>query len=138
MSGRRHRSMGNWSLAQVVWHIAETFQGSMDGFLLGGHRLRRIFLGRRILSWTFKNGIPRNITLDVKLNPPPDVDLESALSKLRKAVDRYEKHTGRLRPHPVFGRLNRKDWDRLHCFHCAHHLSFLVPEDAEGMPATTP
>lgn len=127
MSRTPHASLGNWNLAQTVWHLAETFRGSVDGFRLRGHHLRRIFLGRRILSWTLKNGIPRNITLDERLNPPAIVDLTEANGSLRLAVDRYGKHTGRLKPHPVFGRLNRENWDKLHCFHCAHHLSFLVP-----------
>lgn len=126
MQSRSHQSLGNWTLAQVCRHLADTINGSIDGIRLGGHRLRRIFLGRRILVWTLKNGIPPGVTLDTKLNPPPDCQFDSSFLELKLAVDRYANHRGPLKPHPIFGHLNRKDWDRLHCFHCAHHLSFVV------------
>jgi hypothetical protein len=29
--------------------------------------------------------------------------------------------------YPVFGPTGRDEWDRLHCIHCAHHLSFVWP-----------
>jgi len=131
MAACPHSSAGNWTLAQVCKHLAGTFHGSIDGLLLSGPRLRRIFLGRVILSWTYKHGIPPGITLDPKLNPPFECDLECCIDELSRAIDRYRMHKGGLRPHPIFGRLRRKAWDRLHCFHCAHHLSHIVPV-AEG------
>jgi hypothetical protein len=124
-----HRSAGNWTLAQVCKHLADTIHGSIDGLLLKGHRLRRVLLGRRILAWTLKHGIPQGVTLDPKLNPPTDCDFDISFVELERAMERYRAYRGRLRPHPVFGRLSRKDWDRLHCFHCAHHLSFIVPDE---------
>lgn len=126
MAGRPHRSLGNWTLAQVCKHLADTIDGSIDGIRLGGHRLRRVLLGRRILAWTYRHGIPPGVTLDPKLNPPSDCAFESAYVDLEHAIARYRDFQGRLKPHPVFGRLKREEWDRLHCFHCAHHLSFIV------------
>ena len=123
-----HFSAGNWSLAQVCKHLADTIHGSIDGIRLGGHRLRRIFLGRRILAWSLKHGIPSGITVDPRLTPPSDCELNKSVCELEAAIERYQGHRGRLQPHPIFGRLNRKDWDRLHWFHCAHHLSHIVPE----------
>lgn len=126
-----HNSAGNWTLAQVCKHLADTIHGSIDGIRLGGHRLRRLLLGRRILAWTIKHGIPSGVTLDPKLNPPANCNFETALGELERAMARYQAHQGPLKPHPIFGRLNRKDWDRLHCFHCAHHLGFIVPADSK-------
>jgi uncharacterized protein DUF1569 len=126
MASRPHRSLGNWTLAQVCKHLADTIHGSIDGIRLDGHRLRRVLLGRRILAWTYRHGIPPGVTLDPKLNPPVECVFESAYAELERAIARYRAFDGRLRPHPVFGRLKRSDWDRLHCFHCAHHLSFIV------------
>jgi hypothetical protein len=129
MHAREHRFAGNWTLAQVCKHLANTFHGSIDGLLLGGHRLRRVLLGRRILAWSLKHGIPPGVTLDPRLNPPADCDYVTSFCELERALERYKAHKCRLKPHPIFGRLNRRDWDRLHCFHCAHHLSFIVPEE---------
>ena len=129
MNACTHESAGNWTLAQVCKHLAGTFHGSIDGFLMSGHTLRRIILGRRILAWTYKHGIPPGVTLDPRLNPPADCDVTTSLEELSHAIERYERHPGRLKPHPIFGRLSRKAWDQLHCFHCAHHLSFIVSVD---------
>jgi len=135
MQSRPHCNLGQWTLAQACKHLADTFHASIDGIKLGGHRLRRLLLGRKILGWTFKNGIPPGVTVDEKLTPPPGCDIEKSLRELEVAIRRYRAHTGKLRPHPIFGRLSRPEWDRLHCFHCAHHLSFIVeaptePEDS--------
>ncbi len=125
-----HSCAGNWTLAQACKHLADTFHGSIDGIRLGGHRLRRIFLGRRILAWSLKHGIPPGITVDPRLTPPPDCEFNQSFRQLESAIERYRAHRGRLQPHPIFGRLSRKDWDRLHCFHCAHHLSFLIVDES--------
>jgi hypothetical protein len=84
---------------------------------------------RKILRVTLAKGIPPGYTVDAKLTPPPFVDLESASEALGAAIDRYVGHTGPLRAHPLFGRLPRAVWDTFHCFHAAHHLSFVIPED---------
>ncbi len=122
-----HRTVGNWTLAQVCRHLADTIDGSMDGLDLSRHRFKRFFLSKRLVRHTFRHGIPPGYTVDPKLNPPPDVTLEPSVAALERAVARYQSYEGRLRPHPLFGDLSRGTWDRLHCFHGAHHLSFVVP-----------
>jgi len=70
--------------------------------------------------------------------PPAHVELGPAIEELRRAIDRYLGHRGRLRPHPLFGCLSRADWDRLHCVHAAHHLSLQAPSgdcDASAGPS---
>ncbi len=100
----------------------------MDGLDLSRHRFKRWFMAKRMLAWTFENGIPRNVTVDPRITPPGEVDLASALAELVRAVDRYKAFHGRLKAHPLFGRMDRPTWDRLHCVHCAHHLSFIVAQ----------
>ncbi len=104
----------------------------MDGFDLRRHRIKRWFFSKPLLGYTYRYGIPRGYTVDPKLTPPPGVELAPAVQALEAAIDRYRSHTGRLHPHPLFGRLSRKGWDRLHCFHCAHHLSFVQPHGSPG------
>jgi len=131
-----HRSAGNWTLAQVCKHLTDTIHGSINGLLLSGPRWRRVLFGRRILAWTLKNGIPPGVTLDSKLTPPPDCEFDVSLRQLERAIERYSAYRGRLQPHPVFGQLNRETWNRLHCFHCAHHLSFIVPTEFNSQQET--
>ncbi|UCE60149.1 MAG: DUF1569 domain-containing protein [Phycisphaerales bacterium] len=123
-----HQTFGNWSLGQICDHLAKSFVGSMEGFDLSGHRLKRFFIRRRMLEVALTKGIPRGWTVDSNLTPMPEVDLREAVEALTRAVERYRQHDGRLHAHPLFGNMPRDIWDRVHCVHCAHHLSFAVPE----------
>ena len=127
LAGRPHQTVGNWTLAQVCRHLADTIDGSIDGLDLSRHRFKRFFLSKRLLRYTYRHGIPPGYTIDPKLNPPSDVTFDESVAALERAVARYQSYEGRLRPHPLFGDLSREMWDRLHCFHGAHHLSFVVP-----------
>ena len=122
-----HRVVGKWTLAQVCKHLADSIHGSMDGFDLRRHRFKRFFLAKIMLRFTYWWGIPPGYTVDPKLTPPEEVDLDRAVSELQHAIARYERHEGALAPHPLFGELSRPGWDRMHRFHCAHHLRFVVP-----------
>jgi len=118
---------GRWTLAQVCKHLSDSVNGAIDGFDLRRRRLERWFFAKPLLWLTYRYGIPSGYTIDPKLTPPPDVDGERAFEELRRAVERYQAYAGPLQPHPLFGRLSRAEWDRMQCFHCAHHLSFLIP-----------
>jgi Protein of unknown function (DUF1569) len=59
--------------------------------------------------------------------PKPGLDARAEADALRAALRFYAAHTGPLAEHPFFGRISRDEWTRLHCIHCAHHLSFVHP-----------
>jgi len=124
-----HQTIRNWTLAQVCRHLADTFHGSIDGFSLRRHRLKRWLFHRSLLRYTFRWGIPENYTVDPNLTPPPGVELEESLRSLEEAIARFRSHGGELKPHPLFGRLDRANWERLHLFHAAHHLGFVLPSE---------
>lgn len=124
-----HHVTGQWSLAQTCHHLADSLNGSMDGFRVSRHRIMRVLFGRLALRKVFDTGeIDPGFTVTDRLNPPPDADLDDAVERLRAAVERYRAHAGALAVHPFFGKLTRREWDRLHCIHCAHHLRRVVPD----------
>lgn len=115
-----------WSLAQVCRHLADTIHGSMDGFDMTLHAGKPLW-ERRVLLWvTFALGIPEGVVVDPKLTPPEGLRLDDGIAALDNALARYQRHTGPLRPHPLFGHLSRREWDRLHRVHAAHHLGFIA------------
>lgn len=126
LRAREHAALGRWTLAQICKHLADSINGSIDGLDLSRHRFKRWFLAGRMLAWTFENGIPTGITVDPKLTPPSGLEIAPAYAALEEAIRRYQAYRGRLEPHPLFGRMSRVKWDRLHCIHCAHHLSFIT------------
>ncbi len=129
-----HRVVANWSLAQVCEHLAHGFIGSMEGFDLRNHRIKRFFIKRRMLQVAITQGIPRGWTVDPRITPRENVDLHEAIDALDAAIRRYLAHDGKLHAHPLFGRMKRETWDRVHCVHCAHHLSFVVMGDDSFAP----
>jgi hypothetical protein len=122
-----HHTTADWSLAQICHHLTASFIGSMEGFDLSNHRLKRLLLKRKMLQVALSKGIPRNYMVDPNLTPPPEVDLQEAIHALANAIQRYENHRGVLHAHPLFGKMSREVWDKVHCVHCAHHLSFVIP-----------
>jgi hypothetical protein len=60
-----------------------------------------------------------------------DLDLDEAVDGLAGAIERYRAHNGTLQAHPLFGKMPRELWDRIHRIHCAHHLSFVAPVETE-------
>ena len=49
---------------------------------------------------------------------------------MRRAIAHYEASPGPVVPHRLFGFMTRQEWDRFHCIHAAHHLSFAIPDAA--------
>lgn len=126
-----HRAVGNWTLAQTCRHLADSFHGSIDGFRTDRHRIMRTLFGRRALGRVFAtHRIDEGFTVTDRLNPPADSDPEESAARLDAALRRFIEHTGPWGIHPFFGRLTGAEWTRLHCIHCAHHLSFVIPSTA--------
>lgn len=121
-----HRTLGRWTLGQICWHLAQSFHGSLDGFDLRRHRIKRFFLARPMFDYTLRYGIPRNYTVDPGIHPPGSIEQDEGIDALTDAINRYLGYEGSLKAHPLFGVMDRSRWNRLHCVHTAHHLSFVV------------
>ncbi len=123
------RTVGRWSLGQICWHLSESFVGSIEGFGVRRHLFMRTFLGRIALRRVFQTqSIDAGFTVTDRLDPPEDAGVATSVASLEAAMDRYRSYSGAMGVHPFFGRLTRSEWDRLHCIHSAHHLSFATPD----------
>jgi hypothetical protein len=127
-----HRTVGNWTLGQICNHLTRAITGSVDGFPGKMPWLFRMTIGplilRRILG---KGEMPAGIKLPEKLLPRPGLDDRAEAEALRAALRLFAAHPGPWAAHPLAGRLDRETWERLHCIHSAHHLSFALPGAAE-------
>jgi hypothetical protein len=52
-------------------------------------------------------------------------DLNRAWDALFSALDQFERHSGPLHEHFLFGALTKEEFGRLHAMHLADHLSAL-------------
>lgn len=120
------RSIGKWTPAQNVEHIARFIDASIDGFTVKAPLLMRI-AGRLVKRMVLRRPMSPGFRLPVSMEPfipPPSTSWDEAVSHLRRGVAR----AGRSMMHaksPAFGRLNHDEWERLHCRHAEMHFSFL-------------
>jgi hypothetical protein len=131
----RVRPLGNWSPAQVVWHISRLMELSFDGF---SWRYRRgpTWLTRliRFLSWrwliqlAFAPGF-QNPPEAAALEPPPAVSMEEAVADLRRQVERIRRGERMTQAAGVEGPYSHEQWLYIHLRHAELHLSFLAIED---------
>ena len=121
------RMVGNWSLGQVLRHLAASFAYSIDGFpfLLPAplRFLVRLTMKKRALARPLSPGLK----LPGKAGALIPVATEPALgcAMLRDAIRRLENETTR-RPNPALGRLTADEWTQMHLRHAELHLSFAV------------
>ncbi len=131
------RTLGNWSVAQILEHLADGVNRPFDGY--GGFRaswfLRYLvipFIKNNILTKPMSPGfqIPKRAAV---LLPQSGATPQEALAKLQKALARFATELPRY-PHPLLGALALQEWVALTLRHAEMHLSFIIPEEA-AVPA---
>jgi len=126
-----YKAVGNWSLGQICSHLTQAIAGSVEGFPGRAPWLLRKTLGPRILRGILKDGKMREgVQLPEDFRPKPGLDDRAEAEALRAAIRIFAAHHGPMAEHPLGATLSRPDWERLHCVHCAHHLSFAIPAAA--------
>lgn len=123
------QQLGNWNLGQACFHLASAMNMSLDGtksrvpfFIRWIGKLLR----NRVLSQPMRAGFKLPSSAKRELVAEQPVPVEQGLDMLRQAVGRLARESQRF-PHPVFGPLDRDQWNRLHCRHAELHLSFFLP-----------
>ena len=129
----RARTVGNWTLAQILGHLAYAIEKSIDG-VPGTVPWYVRFVGRyilkpRILKHGMKPGFKLPAEAEKKAVPAADSDVSAALERLRAAIRRVQSDPTRV-PHPIFGPLSVEEWNRLHRRHAEMHMSFIADDSA--------
>jgi Protein of unknown function (DUF1569) len=122
-----HSTVGNWSLAQICRHLAIVMRRVVDLPSSTPHDASRWVGEERKRQYVASGLIPEGIPTSPQLVPVEGLDEREEAEGLRRAIAHYEASPGPVVPHPLLGFLTREEWDRFHCIHCAHHLSFAVP-----------
>jgi hypothetical protein len=123
-----HTTVGNWSLGQTCNHLTRSITLTLEGSPERAPWLVRKTIGPLILRRILTTGrFPAWIALPKKYVPKPGVDARAEAEALRAALRRLAAHSGPVADHPFAGPIPRAAWERFHCIHCAHHLSFALP-----------
>jgi hypothetical protein len=127
-----HSMVGHWSLAQVCRHLATVMRLSVDRPASTPHDATRR-VGEEQERQFFESGVvPEGMPASRRLLPGQALDDREEAEGLRQAIAHYKASPGPVVPHVLFGPLSRQEWDRFHCIHAAHHLSFAVPDAPPG------
>lgn len=123
------RILGNWSPGQIFQHLANAFNGSIDGFPESFpwfiKAMARPFK-KKLISGPMPAGITMPGALAKAVLPEP-TSTEAGLANLHAAVARLKQEPHRA-AHPVFGQLSKDEWDTVHLNHANLHMSFLTTE----------
>ncbi|MEZ6137548.1 MAG: DUF1569 domain-containing protein [Pirellulaceae bacterium] len=121
------RTLGNWSFGQILVHVAQAIDSSIDG---AGFALpwplrwaMTLLMKKKFLS----QALPPGFKSSPSFIPADDVSVENGLALLQKAVARQGLETKRA-PHPAFGSISAHEWTDFSLRHAEMHMSFVVPD----------
>jgi hypothetical protein len=128
------RPLGNWSPAQVFWHIGRLVELSFDGFPFRYRRgpvwiirLLRLLAWRWLIALAFRPGF-KNPPEAATLEPDPSVSLDGAVAYLKQHVARIRNGERMTQECSVEGPYTHEQWVYIHLRHAELHLSFLAEE----------
>lgn len=134
-----YHQTGRWNLEQNLNHLNKAMRIAIEGL---NWQLPAVI--RPVMRWMFlsrmvrlgSNAIRIKATAPPALQPDEQLNREGQLNEFERLATLIESPETRLmESHPVFGRLDRHQWQIVQRWHAAHHLSFLVP-DASGNQGT--
>jgi hypothetical protein len=120
-------TLGHWSFAGICRHLSATLRGTVD--LPDSMPYDpSLWVGEELRSRAFASGM----LLEGYASPPAFVPTEtrderSEAEGLRQAIAYYKESDGPVIPHLYLGPLTKAEWARFQLIHCAHHLSFAIP-----------
>ena len=134
VSGGPYTTVGNWSFAQILDHLADTMNSSIDGFPFKAPWFFRWCIAPLIKNSILTRPMKAGHKLPKKYSsflPSEDCTIEEALPKVLNAIKRFETETPTA-DHPGFGKMASEEWTQLHLRHAELHMSFVVPTETPG------
>ncbi len=120
-------TLGNWSLAQTCRHLATVLRRVVDLPATIPQDPSQ-WVGEEQKRQVLESGLlPEGIQGPQEVMPAEALGEREEAEGLRSAVAHYKASGGPKIPHRRFGPLTKAEWDRLQLIHCAHHLSFVIP-----------
>lgn len=116
----------NWSAYKILQHCAQTIDYSMTGYPQYKPKWFRATIGRLVLSKFLKQGFMKH-NLSAPVPGSPILTKEGTTGEgivlLRNTIERFRNFKGELKPHLIFGKLTREQYDHYFAMHVADHLS---------------
>lgn len=120
---------GEWSLSQMVQHLAQSIEYSMQGYpelksaafrAVVGNLAFAVFNARGAMSHNLSEPIPGAPALEATQA------LKVSVQRLLDALSAFEAWSGPLKPHFAYGELDKAQYTRAHLMHLANHWTLLT------------
>jgi hypothetical protein len=120
---------GAWSPYRVFTHLEQSIVYSMDGYPQMKPAWFQASVGSAAF-FAFETAGAMRHGLDEPIPGAPDIavdgDAVSAIDALVHALQRFDAHTGVLRPHFAYGALSKGQYAAAHSMHVQNHLGEIV------------
>ncbi len=129
LAGGSYVTVGKWSFAQILDHLASSLNASIDGFPFKASFFVRWFVAPMIKNSILTKQMKPGFNLPKKFSsylPSDECTMDEALPKVLAAIKRFETELP-LADHPFFGKMASEEWMNLHIRHAELHMSFVVP-----------
>jgi len=133
-------TLGNWSAAQIVEHVARFMTASREGFPADMKpplfvRLPIMAVRSLVVSRTPPRGVKLPQQMVDAFIPPADFPWDKAIAHLRAEVEAINSGERFTAPSPLFGKLSHEQWVKLHCRHASMHFGYIIPAEAPASEA---
>jgi hypothetical protein len=125
------KALGNWSAAQNIEHVAKGIEAPIQGyppsfkvpvfFRIVGPMIRGMLIRKGM-----NPGIKAAGPVAEFFAPSPDATINTSMQRLRDAVAAFKEGTPIPR-NPMFGKMDKSEWEQFNCRHAELHFSFIVP-----------
>jgi hypothetical protein len=122
-----YEMLGKWSLGQCCRHLTVTMEFSRKGFPFKTPWVIHGLLGPIIKRGLFWSGSMPKVSAPAMLVPGPHGADDDAVYKFRREWDTFEAWEKPMAISPLFGKLTKDEWRRVHLIHAQRHLGFLLP-----------
>src|SRR5689334_11503521 len=120
-------TLGHWSLPQICRHLSAALRGTVDRPDSMPYN-PSLWVGEELKGKVFESGmLVEGYAAPPAFVPAQTLDERSEAEGLRQAIAYYKASDGPVVPHLYLGPLTKAEWARFHLMHCAHHLSFAIP-----------
>ncbi|MDH4059861.1 MAG: DUF1569 domain-containing protein [Aquincola sp.] len=125
-----HAKEGAWNLSQMLQHVAQSIEYSIDSYPEKKSGMFRATVGAAAFTVFDLRGVMGH-ALDEPIPGAPALDrdapLPAAIRRALAALRRFESYEGVLAPHFAYGALDKAQYTRAHLMHLANHWTEVTP-----------
>jgi hypothetical protein len=117
---------GNWSLAQICWHLNMAMRSAMRPGPHAADTPQQLAMRPRLESILASGKLPFAVQAPEQAVPPAECT-DAAINEFLATLRAIKTFPGPFAPHRLFGSITGDELRRFNLIHCAHHLSHLIP-----------